>query len=403
MVPHHEPLTSSPNVRTGPVMFLSVLSCRYGGGHQRVAETIAAEWTAATGGRADVVDYFARFTSPTFDALTRFWYYQAIRYTPAVQDRFYQYMGRIRPDSRFRRAVNRQGMGRLARYLERERPDVVCCVHWTFAGTMSDLRAAGRTAVPCLTVITDYVSHGEWLHPHVDRYAVPHDAMAEGLRAWGLPADRVVVSGLPIERKYARPLDRAALRARFGLVEDRPVVLVMAGAYAALGRIDDVARVLARGSRPLQIIVVCANADRLARRVRAIAAGSPHAWRVLGWVDNVDELMAASDLLVTKAGGVTVSEALATGLPMVFYGSIPGQEESNGRFITAQGAALSARTPDELHRALAALLADPERRAELRRAAHGLARPEAARVVVTHLAALAAGGRPTSLAEARAT
>ncbi len=110
MVPHHEPLTSSPNVRTGPVMFLSVLSCRYGGGHQRVAETIAAEWTAATGGRADVVDYFARFTSPTFDALTRFWYYQAIRYTPAVQDRFYQYMGRIRPDSRFRRAVNRQGM-----------------------------------------------------------------------------------------------------------------------------------------------------------------------------------------------------------------------------------------------------------------------------------------------------
>ncbi len=384
-------------------MFLSVLSCRYGGGHQRVAETIAAEWTAVTGGRADVVDYFARFASPTFDALTRFWYYQAIRYTPAVQDRFYQYMGRIRPDSRFRRAVNRQGMGRLARYLQRERPDVVCCVHWTFTGTMSDLRAAGRSAVPCLTVITDYVSHGEWLHPHVDRYAVPHAVMAEGLRAWGLPADRVVVSGLPIEPKYAQALDRSALRARFGLVEDRPVVLVMAGAHAALGRIEDVARVLTRCSGPLQVIVVCANADRLARRVRAIAGGSPHTWHVLGWVDHVDELMTASDLLITKAGGVTVSEALAKGLPMVFYGSIPGQEESNGRFIAAQGAAVPTRTPDELHRVLSALLADPERRAELRRAARRLARPDAVRVVVTHLAALAAGGQPIPLTAARAT
>lgn len=198
-------------------MFLSVLSCSYGGGHQRVGEAVAEEWKIRTGGRVEVVDYFTRFTSPTFFAVTKFWYYQTVRFAPKVQEKFYNFMGEIPPDSRFRRSVNRQGMERLDRYLASARPDVVCCVHWTFTGTMSDLKIAGRTQVPCLSVITDYVSHGEWIHPSVDRYAVAHDVMREGLLKRGVPAERVIVSGLPIERKFQRPLDREALRARLAV------------------------------------------------------------------------------------------------------------------------------------------------------------------------------------------
>lgn len=379
-------------------MFLSILSANYGLGHKRVAEAIAAEWMAQTGGRVEIVDYFARFTNPVSDAVTRFWYYQIVRFAPKIQGRFYKMMGEIRPDSRFRRAVNRQGMERLDRYLAGERPDVVCCVHWTFAGTMSDLKIAGRTAVPCLVVITDYVSHGEWLHPGVDRYCVPHSLMRDGLLARGIPPERIAVSGLPIERKFQRPLDRDVLMTRLGLTPGVPVILVMAGAYATLGGVGDVAEILARFSRPVQALAVCSNAPRLRDRVRALAAGSPHLFRVFEYVSNVEELMTVSDLLVTKAGGVTVTEALARRLPMLLYRSIPGQEESNAEFLVERGAALAAKTPAEVRVALEELLAHPERLAAMRQAAAGLSRPDAAGVVATHLAQLAARSAPVRAA-----
>lgn len=375
-------------------MFLTVLSCHYGGGHRRVAEVIAEEWTAQVGGRVEVIDYFARFASPRFAAQTRFWYYQTVRFAPKIQERYYNYMGRIPHDSRFRRAVNRTGMENLRRYLDAARPDVVCGVHWTFAGTLSDLKGAGRTAVPCLTVITDYVSHGEWLHPHMDRYAVAHPEMRNGLVVRGIPAERIIASGIPVARKFGPSLDRVRLMSRLGLTPGMPVVLAMAGADAAVGRLRDVAAVLAQFPRPIQALVVCANAPRLADQVRRLTARSAHRFQVSGFVDNVEELMTVGDVLITKAGGVTVSEALVKRLPMCFYGSIPGHETSNARFLVEQGAALEAATPAELRRRLEDVLAHPERLSAMREAAERLARPDAARVVVMDLARLAVEADP---------
>ena len=371
-------------------MFLTVLSCSYGGGHRRVAEVIAEEWTAQVGGRVEVIDYFTRFAGRRFAAQTRFWYYQTVRFAPKIQERYYNYMGRIPHDSRFRRAVNRTGMNNLLQYLDAARPDVVCGVHWTFAGTLSDLKGAGRTAVPCLTVITDYVSHGEWLHPHMDRYAVAHPEMRDGLLAWGVPAERIIVAGMPVARKFGPSLDRGHLKAGLGLTPGVPVILAMAGADATVGRLGDIVAVLARFPRPIQALVVCANAPRLAEHVRRLTARSPHRFHVSGFVDNVEELMAVGDVLITKAGGVTVSEALVTRLPMLLYGSIPGHETSNARFLVDHGAALEAATPAELRGRLGELLARPERLAAMRAAAAPLARPDAAQVVVRHLARLAA-------------
>src|SRR6516162_10652893 len=91
-------------------MFLSILSCNYGGGHRRVGETLAAEWQARTGGRAEVVDYFARFVNPMFDAVTKFSYIQSVRRAPVMYGMFYRATGEIRPDSLVQRTINRMGM-----------------------------------------------------------------------------------------------------------------------------------------------------------------------------------------------------------------------------------------------------------------------------------------------------
>jgi processive 1,2-diacylglycerol beta-glucosyltransferase len=371
--------------------FLTILSCNYGGGHRRVGEAIAAEWEAETGGRAELVDFFARFVHPVFDAITKFSYIQSVRHAPVLYGLFYKKTGEIRPDSVVQRAINRMGMERLERYLAAERPDVVCCVHCTPAGTMSDLKIAHRTTVPCLTVITDYVTHSQWIHPRVDRYCVPSASVRDGLLARGIPTERIAVTGLPIEQKFLRPLDRRALMTRFGLSSTAPVILVMAGAYAMLGGVPDVVGVLADSPRPLQVIVVCGHDRRMEEQVREQATRSPHRFQVFGYVDFVEELMTVSDLLITKAGGVTVSEALTKRLPMLIYRPIPGQEEGNTRFLLQHGAALVCRTPLELREALNDLLAHEDRLAAMRGVVAGLSRPDATRAVVAHLAALAAG------------
>ena len=369
-------------------MRLAILSCNYGGGHKRVAETVAAEWEGRTGGSAEIVDYFARFVHPIFDAFTKFSYIQSVRRAPGLYGLFYKLTGEIRPDSTIQRLINRMGMERLGRYLAETRPDAVCCVHCTPAGTMSDLRLAGRTTVPCLTVITDYVTHSQWIHPGVDVYCVPNENVRDGLVARGIPAERIVVSGLPVERKFLRPLDRAALREAYGLGRGAPAVLVMAGAYAMLGGVLDVVRVLAEFPRPIQVLVVCGYDRGLADQVRARTAGSPHPFHVVGYVDTVEELMTVSDVLITKAGGVTVSEALVKRLPMVIYRPIPGQEEGNTRVLLERGAALAPRTPQELVSHLETLLGDPARLAAMADAADSLARPDAAEIVTAQLAGL---------------
>lgn len=373
-------------------MFLSILSCNYGGGHKRVGEAVAEEWQARTGGRVELVDYFHRFVHPIFDAITKFSYIQSVKRFPLGYGLFYKLTGDIRPDSFVQRAINRMGLERLDRYLQAERPDVVCCVHCTPAGTMSDLHIAGRTGVPCVTVITDYVIHSQWIHPGVARYCVPNALVRDGLVTREIPADRISVSGLPIERKFQRPLDRSTLMARMGLTPGVPVVAVMAGAYAMLGGVLDVVKVLAQFPRPIQVLVVCGYDRRLEDQVRERAAGSPHRFCVFGYVDNIEELMTASDALITKAGGVTVSEALTKHLPMLVYRPIPGQEEGNTRFLLEHGAALAPRTPAALHRALEDLLAQPEHLAAMRRAAAGLGRPDAAADVVSTLVDLARNG-----------
>ncbi len=372
-------------------MFLSILSCNYGGGHRRVGEAIAAEWETQIGGRVEIIDYFARFVNPVFDAVTKFSYIQSVRRAPVMYGMFYRATGEIKPDSFVQRAINRMGLERLDRYLKTERPDVVCCVHCTPAGTMSDLKIAGRTGVPCLTVITDYVTHSQWIHPGVERYCVPSASVRDGLLARGIANGRITVTGLPIERKFTRVLDREALRRRFGMAPDRPVVLVMAGAYAMLGGVGDVVRVLARFTRPLQALVVCGHDRRMAEQVRARTAAAPHPFRVFEYVDNVEELMAVSDLLITKAGAVTVSEALAMRVPMLIYRPIPGQEEGNTAYLLEHGAALAPKTPGMLHEMLETLLADPARLEAMRRTAEALARPEATEQVVSHLEQLASG------------
>ncbi|MDQ7857713.1 MAG: glycosyltransferase [Armatimonadota bacterium] len=358
---------------------IAFLSCNYGGGHNRVAEVLAREVRARRPeARIQVLDYIETFVGHAQNVLSTFCYVTAVRRAPWTWRWFYRATSRIPYDSPTQRALNSLGKARLERFLAAQRPDLVVCTYCVPAGAISELRAAGRTAVPCATVITDHAVHSQWIHPHVDQYLVSSDYVRAGLVARGVPPDRVATTGIPIDPRFGVPHDVRALRRRYGLHPDVPVILVMVGAANLLRRAADVYRALAELPVDAQVVWVCGRDERLRRTLEALAPRARNPVTVLGYVEEVHELMAAATLMVSKAGGVTTSEAFAAELPVVVINPIPGQEEENVRFVEHLGAGVQARSVADLGRIVTDLLSSPGRLDAMRAAAARVKRPDAA-------------------------
>jgi processive 1,2-diacylglycerol beta-glucosyltransferase len=277
------------------------------------------------------------------------------------------------------------GARRLGRLLDALAPDAVITVHATPAVALAALARAGRRIPPHTTVVTDFVAHGQWITAHVDRYCVAADEVKHEFIARGVAPDRVVVTGIPLRASFDVALDGPAARRALGLSPDLPVVLAMAGAQGSFGRLADVARALREPATPIQGLVVAGHDTGLADEIRRLTAGREI--RTLGFVDDVRPLMAAADLLVSKAGGATLAEAMAAELPLLTYGSLPGQERRNERFASRVGIALVARGRRELGRALERALSEPKLLDRLREQMHRIRRPGASR----HIASLVLG------------
>jgi processive 1,2-diacylglycerol beta-glucosyltransferase len=288
------------------------------------------------------------------------------------------------------------GMGRigapgLLRYLERERPDAVVHLHPTPAGAMASLRARGRTVVPHGIVFTDFTAHPQWVPAGLERYFVPTEGVRAGVVAQGVPPDRVVASGLPVDASFAVPPDRSALRAVLGLPADVPVVLVTGGMGGLLRGVAEACDALAELERPFAAIALCGDHGRLQARLRARYGRDPR-FRVLGPVRDMAQMMGAADVVVSKAGALTCAEALALGRPLLLHRSLPGQEQANEACLVAAGAALRAGSGRELRRHLHALLGEPALRTALTVTARGLRRPDAGRTIAKEMLALLGRG-----------
>lgn len=352
-----------------------LLEASYGGGHAHAAAALAASLAElAPSLRVERVDVFDRI-SPALNEATRYAYIQCLIHVPLLWREVYERTRHVPPDSPWQ-LLDRAAARRVGRFLAGKRPRAVVATHPGPARLAGALRAAGQLDAPVLAVVTDYVVHGLWAHPGVDWYLVGHEAVRDGLTARGIDPARVAVTGIPIHPRFGRPADRERLRRAWQLGPE-PVVLFMAGSAGLVRGMEDACRALVQAQGRFQLLVVAGRDGVLERRLRAAVAGAARPARVLGFVDRVDELMSLADLLLSKAGGLTVSEALAKGLPMVIYRPIPGQEEGNAAFLVAHGAARVTREPQELVAQVQHLLRSPGLRAQMAAAASQLGRPQA--------------------------
>ena len=356
-----------------------ILTASYGSGHNAAARSLAAaferERTAVT-----VVDHFRELVHPLFDRASRTLYHGLLRRAPFLWGAGYSLGDWMASDSFLTLGVTRLGTKRLAALLDRLAPDVVVTVHATPAAAMSSLARLGNRVPPHTTVVTDFVAHSQWIAGHIDRYCVADPEVRHELIARGIPAERILVTGVPVLPEFSQPVARAAAREDLGLSTRAPLVLAMAGSQGELGRLPDVARVLAAMRRPLQGLVVAGHDPRLKAALTRLTEGTTI--RTLGYVGDVRRLMAAADVLVTKAGGMTLAEAMAAEAPLLLHGSLPGQERRNERFAARAGIALVARHHSELAPLLERAFDEPELLERLRARMRRLRRPDATRRIV---------------------
>jgi processive 1,2-diacylglycerol beta-glucosyltransferase len=367
-------------------MRVLILTASYGSGHNEAARSLAAEFERARA-TALIVDHFRELVHPRFENVTRALYYRMLRHARPVWGLAYELADRMASDSPLSCGMTRLGTARLAGLLDTLAPDAVVSVHATPAVVLSSLVVAGRRVPPHVTVVTDFVAHTQWIAPHIDRFCVAADEVRHEFIARGIPPERIVVTGVPVRVEFEDSIGRSEARVTLGLSPLGPVVLAMAGSDGALGRLPDVARVLADAEGRLEAIVVAGRNRALAERLRRIAGGRKI--RVLDYASDVPTLMAASDMLITKAGGMTIAEALASELPLVLYGSLPGQERRNERFASRAGIALIARSRSELGHLIDRLLFDRDLDQHLRRRIRELRQPRAAMRIVSAVLDLA--------------
>jgi processive 1,2-diacylglycerol beta-glucosyltransferase len=365
---------------------LLILTGNLGDGHRQAAYAMAeAAVRMNPETQTHVVDVMER-THPTLHRFSQFCYMQWITKFPWL----YGYLFRQTKDntliSRWLKKLPLCNLNRLQALLEETRPSVVVCTFPAAAAAIAQLKLKRLTSVTAVTVITDHTYHSYWIHPGTDRYIVGSEHIRAALRQWPVPERRIAVTGIPVRGAFGEKQDREELCRRHGLDPSLRTLMIMGGGYGLIG--GDWAKLLTAPGlleKPMQTVIVCGRNEKLQQRLTRELRHYPHKLLITGYVEHVHELMGAADLLITKPGGLTTSEALASGLPMLLYKPLPGQEYDNAAYLTQAGAAIQASNDKEFVGQLKLLLDRPELLERMRDAARELGRRNSAELAVREI------------------
>jgi processive 1,2-diacylglycerol beta-glucosyltransferase len=357
-------------------MRILIATVTAGGGHLQAAAALEEAWTALRPGdtvqRLDLLELVPSLQRQVYAQ----GYVKLVEHAPELWALFFKKTDNpslVRRLTRFRHTWAHATNLRFVRHLRRFKPDVVLCTHYLPAEVLGGLKP-GDPRYLTVCVVTDFEAHALWLEQSIDLYCVAAEETRASLIARDVPPDKVVASGIPVSARFSQELDARALRRRFGLRDDLPVLLVLGGGFG-MGPLEEILAALDQVEGTVQILVVAGRNPEL--RARLATMDTRHPVRVLGFVHNMHELMTVASLILTKPGGLTTAEALALGKPLFILNPIPGQEAANSDFLLERDAAAKVNRIEDLPYRLNQLLGS-RRLKEMARAAKRLGRPDAA-------------------------
>jgi processive 1,2-diacylglycerol beta-glucosyltransferase len=330
-------------------MRILIATVTAGGGHLAAAAALDEAWRALrpsdTIERLDLVKFF----SPLHRKVHADGYVKLVERAPELWGMIFAKTDSpeaARRLNRIQRLFPSRSRLRFARFLRQSKPDAVLCTHYAPLETLAQLRGKQRGPQPFVaSIVTDFEAHALWMAEGVALYCVAAEETKARLVARGAGEDNVVATGIPIAAKFAAKVDARMVRRTLGLRDDLPTLLVLSGGFG-MGPVGKILGGLDKTAGEFQTLVVCGRNEELRRELAA--QDRAHPTRVLGFASNMHELMTVADLILTKPGGLTSSEALALGRPLLILDPIPGQEAANSDFLLEHGAAAKVNRVEDL-------------------------------------------------------
>ncbi len=361
-------------------MKILVIHASAGAGHKKAAEAIFNGLQAKGAGfearLADALDYTNPFFKKSYPGVYAF----LVTKLPWLWGFFFGLLdiNWLQPAVRcLRRCYNGLNAGALHRFLIAEKFDAVITTQFLSAEVAAHLKRSGQIASKVVCVVTDYAVHHVWVNEGIDLYCAGLDHTKNRLMALGVAPEKICTSGIPVDLKFVQAQDAKALKMKLGLQDGPMTVLVVTGSFG-MGPIESLMDLLVK----YQVIIVCGHNQNLYAKLKPRSDAKTH---VLGLVHNMDELMSVADVMVTKAGGLSLAEALVKKLPMIFFSAIPGQETGNIEILKSYHVAQGQSSLPQIAEIIRAWQAHPEHLDAVRRRMAELARPLAVEDIIALL------------------
>lgn len=360
-------------------MKVLILSASTGGGHKRAAAALEEKIRVLSPGtEVHVVDGL-RSIGKVYDKTVCKGYYIMATKAPKVYGKFYKITDQKNAMYKAVMRSNSMMSERLLETIEEYNPDILIMCHPFISAMVSRLKRKGQTNVKAISIITDYDSHRTYISPNIDAYVVAEPQMAKKLmEEYGVDESKIYPLGIPTFDKFSEPGKKEEICAREGLDSGKTTILLMAGSFGVSGVLNFYEQ-LAKANKDLQFIVITGKNEKLYEKFKKHIAelGTEDNTKLLFFVNNVEDYMHVSDLIVTKPGGLTVTESIACHLPMAIYSAYPGQELDNVKFLISQNAAILVDKELGAQQILG-LLNSPTALAEMRKNCKKLSHPQAA-------------------------
>ncbi|MFD1428116.1 processive 1,2-diacylglycerol beta-glucosyltransferase [Kroppenstedtia sanguinis] len=323
-----------------------IVSENFGSGHTKAAEALAKGIRRSTPGVEVRVVELGCELRPRISKVMLYSYLSMLKQAPSLWKIIYgRHHSRAFP--KWTQWLLYQTLyPRLSDYIRKERPDLVISTHPFSTSGIARLKRKGDPVTLC-TLITDFSAHGSWVQGEVDRYLVPHVGVKEQLAQMGVEPGKIFATGIPTDSRFWVEQTQEATRDQLGLSQ-LPTLLILGGGMG-IGQTDRLVKVAAKWKDFMQILVCTGHNRRLKESLERDPELQHPQIRIEGFTDQMPELMEAADLIVSKPGGMTCSETIAKGKPLLIYGSIPGHEERNARFMEEQGLAEVVANDEELN------------------------------------------------------
>jgi len=362
-------------------MKVLVLSVSVGLGHMRAAEAIkkAAGYLHA-GAEVDILDTF-RYASPFLEKIILGTYMEILKMSPVIYGYIYKKAEFGQPLSgrgkdEFNKVLDRITSPRLEEYIKIKRPEAIICTHPFPLGVICRIKRRGAYRGPVLAAITDYTVHSFWIFKETDFYLVADEELVSQCWNFGISPERVYPTGIPIDPDFNGNYDKEKIRAELGLEPSLSTILIIGGGLG-MGPLESAVKEISGSRSDCQLIVVTGTNAVLQEKLSRLVPGLACKAKVCGFVNDIHRLMAASDIMMGKSGGLTCAEAMAAGLPVLIVDPLPGQEERNAEFISAKGAGMRV-TERALAASIESLLAEPEKIRKMAEKARSIGKPKAA-------------------------